>query len=165
MRTKLKWTVIVVAALIFAGLQFTSPARTNPPFKEMQTLEATTEVPSDVSAIFARSCNDCHSNRTSWRWYTHIAPASWLTVRHVNEGRAELNFSEWGSYSKRVKETRLKAICYHSKHRTMPLYSYALAHPSAKLSDDEIRLICDWAEAESRYLAQQHKTELHDKRN
>ena len=152
MRAQLKWTVIVVAASTFAGLQFTSPARTNPPFDETQTLEATTEVPAEVSAAFARSCNDCHSNRTDWRWYTHVAPASWFTVGHVNDGRAELNFSEWGSYGGRMKQTRLSAIRDHIKQGTMPLASYALVHPGVRLSPHEVRTICEWAERESRRL-------------
>lgn len=149
MKTKLKWVVIVLF-LIFAGLQFTSPARTNPPFDEKQTLQATTDVSPEVSEIFARSCNDCHSNQTSWLWYTHIAPASWFVVGHVNEGRAELNFSEWGNYDERVKETRLKAICGLVERGAMPLDSYLWAHSEAKLSPDDVKKICDWSKAESR---------------
>ncbi len=165
MRTKLKWTVIIVVVLTSAGLQFTSPPRTNPAVDEAQTLEATTEAPSEVYAAFARSCSDCHSNKTNWRWYTRVAPASWFTVVHVNEGRAELNFSEWGSYSRRMKESRLKAICYQSKQGTMPLASYTLVHQGAKLSDEEIRAICDWAAAEGRRVSQQHDAEMRDRRN
>ena len=154
MRTKLKWTVIVVAALTFTGLQFTSPARTNPPFDETQTLEAMTEVPSEVSAVFARSCNDCHSNKTKWRWYTHVAPASWFTVGHVNDGRCELNFSEWGGYGGRMKETRLSAICAHIEQGTMPLASYALVHTDVTISPDEVRFVCEWTKKESRRLVE-----------
>ena len=153
MRTKLKWTTIIVAALTFAGLQFTSPARTNPPFEETQTLEAMTEVPAEVSAVFARSCNDCHSNKTNWRWYTHVAPVSWFIVGHVNDGRSELNFSEWGSYGRRMKESRLSAICAHIEQGTMPLASYALAHWNVMLSPDEVRMICEWTKKERRRLA------------
>lgn len=61
MRKMLKWTALILT-LIFIGLQFTTPAHTNPPFDEAQTLQRVTVVPSDVSAMFARSCNDCHSN-------------------------------------------------------------------------------------------------------
>jgi len=62
-RKKLKWAGIIIA-LIFIGLQFTSPRHTNPSFDEAQTLQGMTTVPSEVSALFARSCNDCHSNKT-----------------------------------------------------------------------------------------------------
>lgn len=153
MRTKLKWAG-VIAALIFVGLQFTSPARTNPPVDNVQTLQGTTTVPSEVSALFVRSCNDCHSNETNWRWYTYVAPVSWLTVGHVNDARAELNFSEWGRYSARMKETRLRAICAQSQSGKMPLPSYALVHREVKLSVDDAKRICEWSEGEGKRLAQ-----------
>ncbi|MCA1623962.1 MAG: heme-binding domain-containing protein [Acidobacteria bacterium] len=148
MQKKLKW-LVVVSALLFVALQFTSPARTNPPVETSQTLEATTEVPPQVAEVLARSCNDCHSNRTNWRWYNHVAPVSWFTVGHVNDGRAELNFSEWGSYGARMKETRLKAICSLCEHRSMPLASYTLIHANARLTDEEVRVICEWSKKES----------------
>ena len=148
MQTKLRWIAIIIA-LIFIGLQFTSPARTNPPIDEMQAIERTVNVPPEVARILARSCNDCHSNKTEWRWYTHVAPISWFTVGHVTQGRAELNFSEWGGYGARMKETRLKAICYHVKHRSMPLPSYTLMHREAQLSEDEIRAICEWTRSQA----------------
>lgn len=42
-----------------------------------------------------RACFDCHSNETEWRWYTNVAPISWFIQNEVDEGRSELNFSEW----------------------------------------------------------------------
>ncbi len=46
-------------------------------------------------ALAAQACFDCHSNETHWPWYSNIAPISWWTQDHVDEGRDELNFSEW----------------------------------------------------------------------
>lgn len=150
MKTKLKLLAIAFVIMFIIGLQFTSPARTNPSFDEKQTLQATTDVPPDVAEIFARSCNDCHSNQTNWLWYTHIAPVSWFTVRHVNEGRDELNFSEWGTYDERKKETRLSAICSLVEHGSMPLESYLWGHSEAKLSPEDVRKICAWSKVESK---------------
>ena len=151
LRAKMKWATIVVA-LIVVGLQFTTPAHTNPPVDKAQTLAGTTSVPPEVSAVFARSCNDCHSDTTNWRWYTYVAPVSWFTVGHVNEGRTELNLSEWGSYSRRRKETRLNAICAQVQSGAMPLASYALVHREVKLSPDEVKMICTWTESERKQL-------------
>lgn len=151
MKVKFKWALIVFA-LIFFGLQLTSPERTNPEFDESRTLQSTTDVPPDISAVFARSCNDCHSNLTNWKWYTHIAPISWFAVGHVNDGRSELNFSEWGDYGKRMKKTRLVALCYQVEKGLMPLSSYVPAHPEAALSGDEVKMICEWAEKESKQI-------------
>lgn len=151
LRAKMKWATIVVA-LIVVGLQFTTPAHTNPPVDKAQTLAGTTSVPPEVAAVFARSCNDCHSDTTNWRWYTYVAPVSWFTVGHVNEGRTELNLSEWGSYSRRRKETRLNAICAQVQSGAMPLASYALVHREVKLSPDEVKMICTWTESERKQL-------------
>src|SRR5437868_13257121 len=95
MRKLLKWTVIV-GVILFAALQFTNPARTNPPVDPAQTIEAHTQMTPQVAAILDRSCNDCHSNKTRWPWYSHVAPVSWLVVDDVNEARRAMNFSEWG---------------------------------------------------------------------
>ena len=151
LRSKMKWGAIIVA-LIVVGLQFTTPAHTNPTVDKAQTLAGTTPVPAEVSAVFARSCNDCHSNTTNWRWYTYVAPVSWFTVGHVDEGRKELNLSEWGSYSKRRKETRLNAICAQVKSGAMPLASYAFVHREVKLSPDEVKMICTWTEGSRKEL-------------
>jgi len=146
-----KWALAIIG-LAFIGLQFSNPARTNPPFDEKQTLESVTAVPAEVLAIFAHSCNDCHSNKTNWRWYTYIAPVSWFTVGHVNDGRKELNFSVWGSYRERMKESRLRAICDQSDKGRMPLSSYTFVHRDTKLSRDQVRAICDWSKHEGQRL-------------
>ncbi len=145
LRAKLKWTAVIIGVFVI-GLQFTTPRHTNPFFTEAQTLQAMTAVPPEVSALFARSCNDCHSNQTNWRWYTYVAPVSWFTVGHVNKGRAELNFSEWERYRPRMKETRLKAICVQCRGGTMPLASYAFVHREVRLSPEEVKMICEWTE-------------------
>src|SRR4051794_11357 len=41
------------------------------------------------------ACYDCHSNQTTNRWYEHVAPISWWTNNHVQEGRRSLNFSTY----------------------------------------------------------------------
>jgi hypothetical protein len=143
--------VKLTAVLILAGaigLQFTSPSHTNPPSDDSNSLERTTAVPNSVARIFAAACRDCHSNETNWRWYTYVAPVSWLTVSHVNHGRAELNFSVWGTYGARMRQTRLRAICGLSREGTMPLPQYSLIHPSARLSQEDVRSICDWTATE-----------------
>ena len=58
-----------------------------------------------------RPCNDCHSSRIVWPWYSHIAPVSWMLASHVNEGRADLNFSEWAAYVRTVGFAMRSSIC------------------------------------------------------
>ena len=48
-------------------------SHTNPPV----TKEPAWNSP-DTRALVQRACFDCHSNQTTWPWYSHVAPVSWL---------------------------------------------------------------------------------------
>jgi hypothetical protein len=69
-------------------------------------------------------------------------------VNHVNDGRKELNFSEWGTYESRRKRRKLDEICEQVQTKEMPLNQYVWVHWDAKLSDAEIKAVCDWTVAE-----------------
>jgi hypothetical protein len=69
----------------------------------------------------------------------------WLLANHIKEGKAELNFSEFGSYSQRRQMSKLKAIENSIKDGTMPLTSYILIHKDAKLSKEEKAFVIEWA--------------------
>jgi hypothetical protein len=143
--------LLVMAALVVA--QFIPVGRTNPPVDAAQTISATTPIPPDVASILDRSCQDCHTSRTVWPWYGQVAPASWFLAHHVNEGRDELNLSDWGRYTARRKDRKLKEICEQATQGKMPLASYTLLHPQANLSDRDKKMLCDWTEAERKSLA------------
>jgi cytochrome c551/c552 len=139
----IKWSVITLA-IVFALLQFVQPAKTNPQVNESRTIQAHAEMPPEVSSIFARSCNDCHSNKTTWPWYSNVAPFSWFVTDHVNEGRRHLNFSDWSRLNEREAAGQLDQICREVKEGGMPLTSYILIHRNAKLSHQDIQTICNW---------------------
>jgi hypothetical protein len=144
----LRWVVIVgVCCLILA--QFFGPAKTNPAGDSTQSIDSRLQVTPQVAAIFDRSCNDCHSNKTRWPWYSNVAPVSWFVIDHVNEGRQNLNFSEWGRYTQRDVEGMLKQICKEVQAGAMPLSSYTPLHPGSTLSPEDVKILCDWAAAES----------------
>lgn len=148
----LKWFVIVLA-VIFVGIQFIRPARTNPAIDQPQTIEAHVQMPPEVSSILARSCNDCHSNKTVWPWYTNVAPVSWWLSNHVNEGRKELNMSEWGRLPRDRQERKLRQMCDEVTDGMMPLSSYLPMHPTARLSEQDKKRLCDWTEEERDRIA------------
>lgn len=147
----LKWTAIVLA-VIFAALQFIRPARTNPPVDESRTIAAQTHITPEVATILDRSCNDCHSNQTRWPWYSNVAPVSWFVINHVNEGRREMNLSDWAQYSKDDQQRYLKKMCREVEHGQMPLSSYLRLHGEAKLSHEDVRTLCYWASNETERL-------------
>ena len=152
MRKLLKWTVIVLVVL-FLGIQLMRPARSNPPVDESQTIEARTQMTPQVKAIFERSCNDCHSNKTVWPWYTNVAPISWWIVGHINEARQLMNLSEWGKLDRDRQDRKLRQICDEVTDGGMPLPSYLPMHPKAKLSEQDKKTLCDWTAAELERLS------------
>ena len=87
---------------------------------------------SSTRALAERACFDCHSNQTRWPWYSHVAPMSWLVQDHVDEGRRELNFSDWNRGSPEADEAAETV-----RDREMPPQSYLLLHPEARLTDAE----------------------------
>jgi hypothetical protein len=139
----LRWVAVALACL-FLLAQFVRPARTNPAVYQSLTLESRMPPNPQVAAILDRSCKDCHSNQTRWPWYSNVAPVSWFVIDHVNEGRENLNFSEWGRYTQRDVEGLMKQICQEVKSGAMPLSSYTPMHPGSKLSPEDVKLLCDW---------------------
>src|SRR2546430_1132535 len=109
-RKVLKWTVIVLV-VAFIAVQFRRPARTNPPVDESQTIFARTQMTPQVATIFNRSCVDCHSNKTVWPWYSHVAPVSWLLADDVDTGRRMMNLSEWARLDQDRQGKKLRQIC------------------------------------------------------
>lgn len=82
--------------------------------------------------LMRQSCGDCHSNMTDWRWYSNVAPASWLVTQDVSGGRENLNFSEWDK-----AQPELSELIEQIDSGGMPPLKYTLPHPSAKLSATE----------------------------
>lgn len=140
-----RWLLLIVVVL-FVVVQFIRPAKTNPAIDQSLALESHVQVDPKVAAIFDRSCADCHSNKTRWPWYSHVAPVSWFVIDHVNEGRGYLNFSEWGTYDKEQQRDLLNEICAEVKGGSMPLSSYTPLHPGSSLTPQDVTMICEWTQ-------------------
>lgn len=143
----LKITAIVLVLGIIVA-QFIRPDLSNPPVNAAETLEASVQVPDNISVILKRSCSDCHSNNTAYPWYSRISPVSWWLKGHIDDGRKEMNFSVWATYQPRRKAKKLEEICEQINEKEMPLPSYTWIHRSAVLSAEDSRALCDWASAE-----------------
>ena len=154
LRRVLNWIVIVLVCA-FVVAQFWRPARTNPAIDPTQAMQAHLQVTPHVAGILDRSCQDCHSNATRWPWYTNVTPVSWFIVDHVNEGRKHLNFSEWGKLQPHQKEKKLQEICEEIEVGAMPLNTYTPLHPGSRLSPEDVKALCAWANAERSRLAAQ----------
>ncbi len=94
-------------------------------------------------ALAQRACFDCHSNQTTWPWYSRVAPVSWLVTFDVIRGRNHLNFStyqsgqpigEGGREGGRGGGNQMARVIQDG---SMPPWYYLLLHPNANLTDAE----------------------------
>ena len=132
---------------IIVIIQFFRIDKTNPPVDPALDMINVAQVPEEIESILKTSCYDCHTNESVYPWYTNVAPVSWWVKKHINEGRDELNLSEWGSYSLRRKDHKLDEIVEMIDEEEMPLPSYLIAHGDARLSAEQKALLVDWAKA------------------
>ena len=65
----------------------------------------------------------------------------------------EMNLSEWGRYDKRQQTNNLDDMCELAREGDMPLSSYIPLHPGSKLTADDVKMLCEWTNAEQARLA------------
>ncbi len=123
-----RWSAISAGALVLAiqlvpyGRRHDNPpVRGEPGWDSPRTRE-----------LARRACYDCHSNEVRWPWYSHVAPASWLLQRDVDEARKELNFSEWDRPQEEAHEAAEQV-----ERGEMPPWFYLPLHAEARLSPAE----------------------------
>lgn len=102
-------------------------------------------VPADVQQILKTSCYDCHSNHTEYPWYTNIQPVGWWLQHHINDGKHDLNFSEFASYRINKQYRRLEQTMELVQEGEMPLGSYTLIHRDAILDKAKQDILINWA--------------------
>jgi hypothetical protein len=129
----LKWTllaVVVIQLIPYGGSHTNPPAAKEPGWNSP-----------DTRALIRRACFDCHSNETTWPWYSHVAPVSWLVQNDVDGGRSHLNFTEWDRPQQHAKD-----VAAEVKQGDMPPWYYLPMHPAARLTDAEKQALVDGAE-------------------
>lgn len=136
---------VIKGLLFLSGLlvviQFIQPERNISMEAYPSDISRIYPIPEKVQGILKNSCYDCHSNNTRYPWYANIQPGGWWLASHIKEGKQELNFNEFGKYSLRRQQSKLKAIAGTIKDGTMPISSYTLIHKNARLSKAEQDLI------------------------
>ena len=143
-------------ALLLVAIQFVRPAKNLSAAPAGQDdLAVRYPPPPEVRRILETACYDCHSNHTRYPWYAEVQPVGWWLKSHIDDGKRDLNFSEFGAYSTKKQGKKLGAIYDEVIDRKMPLSSYTWIHRDAKLTDAQIKAFCDWAEALQEKVAPQ----------
>lgn len=134
------------AAAVVVALQLVRPARTNPAPDRWPDAVERTAMPPEVAALLQRACADCHTHRTRWPWYSHVAPVSWFVIDHVDHAREHLNFSTWPPSDAERAAEMPRHVCREVREGRMPLRSYRMLHPEARLEAADVNAICRWAD-------------------
>ena len=136
--------ILLVISAVFIVIQFIAPVHN----KDGRVLETNISkifnISDSVQAVLKKTCYDCHSNNTSYPWYSNIQPMAWIMARHIKNGKEKLNFSGFGSSSNRKQISKLKGIINQIKDDEMPLSSYKVMHKNARLSKEDKNLIMNW---------------------
>ena len=120
--------VVAVVVLVFMLIQVIPvQGRTNPRLRTQVQWNTP-----QTDTLVRAACYDCHSNETTWPWYSYIAPLSWAVVHDVQEGRGKLNFSEQAA-----GQINPQRLIQQIRNGSMPPAYYLAAHPTARLTDEQ----------------------------
>ena len=137
--------IILALAAIFVIIQFFRPERnTSDVLITENDISKTVAITTEVHDIFRKKCYDCHSNNTTYPWYVNIQPVGWWMDGHIDEGKEELNFSEFKTYDKKRADHKLEEIYEEIAEGHMPIASYTITHRDAKITPDELEKIAGW---------------------
>ncbi len=130
--------------VLFVVIQFFRIDKTNPEVVQGNDFITVTNPPESVAKTLKTTCYDCHSNESKYPWYSNLAPVSWWVKDHINEGRDELNFSEWGTFTDKRKAKKLGEVVEEVEEGEMPLPPYLITHSDAKLTEVQTKELIDF---------------------
>ncbi|HEY5552320.1 MAG TPA: heme-binding domain-containing protein [Opitutaceae bacterium] len=144
---KLCGKILVGVAIAAVAIQFIRPARNESAGSFPDDILAHHEAPEPVRDILKRHCYDCHSNNTSYPWYANVQPVGLWMDWHIRDGKEHLNFSGFAAYTPKQAAHRMEETYEMVEAKEMPLPSYTITHRDAKLTDEQIKMLADWARA------------------
>lgn len=144
---KLRSKILLAFFAILLLIQFIPVEKNQAAVNQPNDIFAHHPASAEVQAIFKKACYDCHSNHTNYPWYANVQPLAWWINHHVEEGKGELNFSEFATYKPKKARHKLEEVAAEVDEHEMPLKSYTWIHAEAKLTNAERKLLMDWAKS------------------
>jgi hypothetical protein len=149
--------VLIFLLLVGVAIQFIQPDKNITDGISENDISKAYSMPVEVHLILQKKCYDCHSNHTNYPWYVNIQPVAWWMDYHINEGKKELNFSEFKTYNAKKANHKLEELSDAVTNGWMPLEPYVLMHKTAKITSEDARLINDWITAQGIEKAKPNK--------
>jgi hypothetical protein len=141
-----KRKILIAFLAILVLIQFVRPEKNSGVADTPNDITHAVAVSAEIKNILEKSCYDCHSNHSEYPWYAGIQPVAGWLGHHIEEGKDELNFSEFNNYKMRRKTHKLKEVIEQVKEEEMPMSSYTLIHKNAELSETQKSALIKWAE-------------------
>ncbi|MBK9991904.1 MAG: heme-binding domain-containing protein [Verrucomicrobia bacterium] len=139
------WKKLLLGALVFiVAIQLIRQPKNLGASAGPADLIVSTAPDPEVSRLLQTACYDCHSNTTRYPWYAEIQPIGWLLASHVKEGKEHLNFSTFGLLTPKRAAHKLKECAEEVTEGAMPISSYKLTHPDARLTPAQRKLLGNW---------------------
>jgi hypothetical protein len=136
--------IILGLLVLLALMQFIRPPRNNSNGISENDISKQYGIPEAVHSLFTQKCYDCHSNHTRYPWYSNIQPLGWWMYLHIQDGKKELNFSDFKNYSEKRAAHKLEEIVEVIREKEMPLKPYVWAHPQSQITSQEEQAIVNW---------------------
>jgi hypothetical protein len=118
----------VAGVSVFAVLQVVRPSI------PVQPTIAEVQAPPEVRRILDANCYSCHSDQRRLSWFDQLVPGYWLVRHDILTARQHLNFSTLGSKPAAAQKATLYEAVNMIQLGAMPLPSFLLLHPEAKVS-------------------------------
>lgn len=133
--------LLLVLLVAFVAIQFIPVDRSNPTSNPQEEFFNLVTIDPEAGSMLKKACFDCHSNYTRYPWYSYVAPVSFILADHVKEGREELNFSQWATYSEKKKAHKLEECIEALREGWMPLEGYVALHSEADLTKEQREML------------------------
>lgn len=138
-------TILLVLLVVFIIAQFFRPEKNEGSTEDFTAFLQDTNPPENVKYVLTETCFDCHSNHTRYPWYDRITPVNFWLAEHIEDGKKHFNISLWNDYSTKKKDHKFEELIEMVEDKEMPLESYTYTHQEAKLTDEQIAAVVDWA--------------------
>ncbi|WP_242205100.1 heme-binding domain-containing protein [Aestuariivivens insulae] len=135
--------LLLLILLVIA--QFFGPEKNQGDLASVEPFFTETNPSEEVKLILKESCFDCHSDSTRYPWYNNITPVNYWLAGHIKDGKKHFNMSNWVGNSVKRKNHKFEELIEMVEERFMPLKSYTWTHDEAKLSNDQIEAVVNWA--------------------
>jgi hypothetical protein len=130
--------LVVAGVVVFAVLQAVRPGI------PVKPATAEPRVPPGVRHILDKNCYVCHSDQRRLSWFDQIVPGYWLVRHDILTAREHLNFSTLASKPAAMQKAALYEAVNRIRLGAMPLPSFVLSHPEAKVTAQELTTLKEY---------------------